>query len=133
MPSLITPSSTALRIVSGELTPMMRPEKPASRKASANEPPMSPTPKMATVFIPNCDRPEPNRDRCEPNRHRPKPNRDHSEPSRDRQGAGCQVLRMISGLLSRRLYKPIHGLGNDTQLLHQFRELLRPQRLSAVA
>src|ERR1700676_3773236 len=47
----MTPSARARPIVWGELTPRMRPEKPAFRRASANEPPISPTPKMAAVFI----------------------------------------------------------------------------------
>src|SRR5579883_778861 len=43
--------STARSIVSGELTPTIRPANPALRKASANEPPIRPTPKIATVSI----------------------------------------------------------------------------------
>src|SRR5712692_9161575 len=48
--SPMTPRSRAQRIVSGELTPITLPANPAFRRASANDPPMSPTPTMVTTF-----------------------------------------------------------------------------------
>src|SRR5580693_2384901 len=107
-------------MVSVELTPIIRPENPAFRKASANDPPISPTPKIATLFMPTHFKPN----HAPAANHAPsKPNR--VQPSRDRKGA-------ISDN-SQQLNRPIYSLRNNPQLLHQLRELLRPQRLRAIA
>src|SRR5580693_693768 len=80
----MTRNASAARIVWSELTPIIRPVNPAFRMASANEPPIRPTPKIATVSMPS-------------------------------------------------LYGPAHSTGNHAQLVHQFGELLREQRLCTVA
>jgi len=46
----LTPGQQVVQIVFGELTPRISPVKPASRNARPNEPPIRPTPKIATVF-----------------------------------------------------------------------------------
>src|SRR5258708_27558313 len=48
--SSITPKRKASWVVDGELTPSMVPVNPALRSARAKEPPIRPTPTMATVF-----------------------------------------------------------------------------------
>ena len=50
-PWWMTPRSLAFAKVDGLLTPRMRPSKPAARRARAKEPPMSPTPMMATLIM----------------------------------------------------------------------------------
>src|ERR1700757_4337875 len=50
--SSIAPRSSAPRIASGELTPMILPANPAFRRARANDPPIRPTPTMLTTFTP---------------------------------------------------------------------------------
>src|SRR5579872_4154498 len=47
----MTSNSRAFPMLEGELTPSNCPWKPAFRSASAKDPPIRPTPKMATLFI----------------------------------------------------------------------------------
>src|SRR5580658_5387945 len=121
-------------MVSGELTPIMRPENPAFRKASANDPPISPTPKIATVFMPDpTNLPDPSNwpdstnwknSGADPLVRSRRPRRLAAGPGGPARtwGTAPQFRECLVALASSN--SPIHSLGNNPQLLHQLRELL---------